>query len=536
MLINIVFCLGADQVRPSQNNGIFTRLPRHIQKIMTKTGQRSSSRLEVLIGLAIFDPAQTGSGEIRTYRQFGKRQSSAAGISGGTGRRADAQRLREWYDAFMPEGIRESAARMAALLRLAAIIVGGIAFFTGLGAAGYLFRYDGTVPVNVLPVLVFFALLPLLMLLASALSGLLLRSGTGRIPVFFWWMEWPFRTLLRKADRDLPEGMRRNLSETWLVHSTPAGHYFRRNLQLAGVAYIFGALLWVLFHVATTDLAFAWSSTLEMRGETLYSITNVISAPWRDLVPAAVVDAGTVEATRFYRADGSGFRAVSSGRWWPFIFMSMMVYGFLPRVLAYFCYHWRFRKTVDAAMVASDSGREILGFMEESLISVSSDDRNRAVTPAGPDPDRQIRASGTCVVLLWGLDDIGQSEVRAVLHRKVLSVGSLSGLHSVTGDRKSISQAARVSFENEQCDILIMVPLWEPPRLHFEKKLEMLIQEAVKSRIIILPVADEQERNSGTGEVTWHKRVDEINVKHGGKRVYFDSRNVIEIGKLSGSQ
>lgn len=503
---------------------------------MTETGRRRSSRLEVLIGMALFDPGQAGSEEMRTYRQFGKRLDDTLGISGGKGRRADAQRLREWYDAFMPVDIRESAARMAALLRLAAIIVGFIAFFIGLGAAGYLFSYDGTVPVNVLPILVFFALLPLLMLLASALSGLLLRRGTGRIPVLFWWMEWPLRSLLRKAGRDLPEGMRRNLSETWLVHSTPAGHYLRRSLQLAGVAYIFGALLWVLFHVTTTDLAFAWSSTLEMRGETLYSITNVISAPWRDLVPSAVVDAGTVEATRFYRADGSDFRAVSSGRWWPFIFMSMMVYGFLPRVLAYFYYHWRFRKTVDVAMVTSDSGREILGFMEESLVTVSSDDRNRAVEPAGPDPDRPVGASGSCVVLLWGMDDIGQSEVQAVLQRKVLSVGSLSGLHSIAGDRKPISQAARVSIENGQCDVLIMVPLWEPPRLHFERKLEMLMQEASKSRIIILPVSDEQERSSGTGNVTWRKRVDEINVKHGGKQVYFDSRNMIEIGRLSGTQ
>jgi len=503
---------------------------------MTDSGRNKSTRLEVLIGLSLFDPGQVSREEARAYRQFAMRQKNAGGISRLTGRQPEAKKLHGWYDTFMPVDIKKSATRIAALLTFATVVAGVLALAAGAGAAGFFFRYDGTAPINVLPVLAIFALLPVVLLLFSVGYALWPRRGSGQIPIFFWWMQYALRPLIRKAGKEGPEGVCRNISESWLVHSTPAGHYLRRNLQLAGMAYIIGALMWVLFHVATTDLAFAWSSTLELRGETLYTVTRTISAPWRDLVPAAVVDAETVEATRFYRADRSDFPAAASGRWWPFVFMSMMVYGFLPRLPAFLFFHWRFRKTVDTAVVTSDSGREVLGLMEESLVSVSSDDRNRAVVAAASDMEPPVTTSGKCVVLTWGFGEIDTPGIRDVINREILSTAFLSGLHSMAEDRKSIAQTARASFENGHCDILVLVPLWEPPRLHFEKKLELLLQEAVKSRVFVIPVADNQDQNEENGHITWRKRVDEINLKLGGKRVFYDSRNVIESGLLSGNQ
>jgi len=503
---------------------------------MTDSGRNKSTRLEVLIGLSLFDPGQVSREEARAYRQFAMRQKNAGGISRLTGQQPEARKIHEWYDTFMPVGIKKSAIRIVSLLTFATVAAGVFAFAAGAGAAGYFFRYDGTAPINVLPVLVIFALLPVVLILFSVGYALWPRRGSGRIPMIFWWMQYALRPLFRKAGKEMPEGMHRNISESWLVHSIPAGHFLRRNLQLAGMAYIIGALLWVLFHVATTDLAFAWSSTLELRGETLHTVTRTISAPWRELVPAAVVDAETVEATRFYRDDRGDFPAAASGRWWPFVFMSMMVYGFLPRLAAFLCYHWRFRKTVDTALVTSDSGREVLGFMEESLVSVSSDDRNTAVAAEGSDAEAPGRSPEKCVVLTWGFGDIDTAGIRNVLNREILSTASLSGLHSMAEDRKSISQTARSSFENAHCDILVLVPLWESPRLHFEKKLELLMQEAAKSRVVVIPVADMQDQHGEAGHVTWRKRVDEINLKLGGKRVFYDSRNVIESGLLTGNQ
>lgn len=512
---------------------------------MTDSGHNKSTRLEVLIGLSLFDPGRVSREEAGSYRQFAMRKDSPGGASeiplknAGRatvlpGRHPEAKKLHGWYDAFMPDNIKTKASRIAALLTFATVVAGVLAFVAGAGAAGYFFRYDGTAPINVLPVLAIFALLPVILLLFSVGYAMWPRRGSGQIPIFFWWMQYALRPLIRKTGKEVPDGMQRSLSESWLVHSTPAGHLLRRNLQLAGMAYIIGALMWVLFHVATTDLAFAWSSTLELRGETLHTVTRTVSAPWRELVPAAVVDAETVEATRFYRADASDFPAAASGRWWPFIFMSMMVYGFFPRVPAFLFFHWRFRKTVDSAMVTSDSGREVLAFMEESLVSLSVDDRNRAVESAASDADSPDGTSGKCVVLTWGFGEIDTPGIRNVLNREILSTVSLSGLHSMAEDRKSIAQIARASFENGHCDILVLVPLWEPPRLHFEKKLELLLQEAVKSRLIVIPVADNQDQNGETGHITWRKRVDEIKLKLGRKRVFYDSRNVIESGLLSG--
>ncbi len=500
---------------------------------MKESRHRKTSALEMLIGLALFDPGRSDSDEIRRYRELGQRLERAeTGKRTGVGGDPDAGKIRAWYQAFMPEDIRKPASRVEALLRLASIIAVVLAFFTGAGAAAYFFRYDGTVPINVLPVLVIFALLPLTFFLFSVGYGLWPRRGSGQIPLLLWWMEWPVRSALQKAGHDIPENLRRQLSENWLVHSTPAGHYLRKNLQMAGVFYIFGALLWMVFHVVTTDLAFAWSSTLEMRADTLHAITRTISAPWRELVPSAAVDPATVEATRFYRADGSGFQAISSGRWWPFILMSMVVYGLLPRLLAWAIYTWRFHKTAHAAIASSDSGREILGFMEEALVTVSKDDRNRQVDPAGPASGQHVAPTGKCVALAWGLDDVEAAEIRNVLNRQVLAVEKFGGLQSLEDDRRRLSHAARSSMGNGHCDILILVPFWEAPRLHFEKRLDMLARETPKSRIIILPVAGDPSGRSGADEATWRKRVDEMNLRYGSKRVFLDVRNVIDISKL----
>ncbi len=494
---------------------------------MNEPDRRNPSRLELLVGLALFDAGRVSSAEVRSYRQLGRRLDEQE-AGGGT----EIRRIRTWYKAFMPDDARNAARRIEALLRLAAVVMAALAVSAGLGAAAWLFRYDGTVPINVLPVLAVFGLLPLLILLFSVGYALWPKKGSRHIPILLWWIERPAQSIIQKAAQDLPASVRQQLTENWLVHFAPAGNYLRKNLQLAGVLYIVAALGWILSQVAFTDLAFAWSSTLEVSGETIYAITNTISAPWRSMVPAAVVDAATVEATRFYRADSIGYQAVSSGQWWKFIIMAMLFYGLLPRVLAWFFFRWWFRITADTATVSSDSSREILGFMEQSLVTVGKHDGNRQVEPVGPAIGDKIAPSAKCIVLTWGLDVTDESGVRNVLSRQVVGMHGIGGLRSLDHDQKAVTDAARASIKHGNCDILILAPLWEAPRLHFEKRMALLEREAPKSRIIILPVIEEDQGRTEADEATWRKRVDDMNLRFGSKRLVFDSRNVIESHRI----
>ncbi len=508
---------------------------------MEGTRYNEHSRLEILTGLSLIDTGTIPEDRIREYRQFGFRLGREHSGAGSVSR---LQKVGAWYQTFMPGHIKERAKTVTGYLRLISILVGIMAFVTGAGAAGYLFYYDGTAPVNVLPVLTLFAFLPLLLLLLSAGYVWIGSRSSGHLPPIFRWIEGPVRSRIRKAVEDISgkadhslkselSGLRSNATEIWLVHSEPVRYFLKQNLQLAGTAYLTGALLWMLFNVITTDLAFSWSSTLEVEGEALYSFTQIISAPWARIVPSAVVDFNMVEATRYYRADRGDFQVASSGRWWPFIFMTILVYGFFPKALAFAWYRWRFIRTSDQAILASDSGSQIIGFMEDLLVTTKGDDDNNSAARAGISPERPVESSVNCVVLFWGLGGTDPSRIQNVLNRKVIFARHIGGLNTSEEDRNILLDSARLSQNSSHCDILVLIPYEESPTIRLEKKLHLLAGNS-QSRIIIMPVIEERSRNCQANEINWRTRVDQINEAFGRKRVSLDTRNIIDSSHLTG--
>ncbi len=509
---------------------------------MEDTRQNAQSRLEMLTGLSLFDAGSVPEERIREYRHFGFRLDRERP---GAEPLSNLHKIGAWYHAFMPGQIKETAATVTGYLRLISLIVGILAFVTGAGAAGYLFYYDGTAPVNVLPVLALFAFLPLLLLLLSAGYAWIGSLSSGHLPLIFRWIEGPVRSRIRKAVGEMSDktdystksglsDMRGNASEIWLVHSEPVRYFLKQNLQLAGTAYLTGALLWMLFNVITTDLAFSWSSTLEVEGETLYSITRIISTPWARIVPSAVVDSDTVEATRYYRADRGDFQAVSSGRWWAFIFMTILVYGFLPKALGFAWYRWRFISTTDQAILASDSGSRIIGFMEELLVTTKGNDENNSDVRTGILSEKPVKSSDNCVVLFWGLGETDTSGIQNVLNRKVIFARHIGGFNSSGEDSNILMECARLSLQSGNCDILVLIPFEESPTIRLEKKLHLLLVESSQSRVIIMPVIEDSTRNRKANEVNWRTRIDQINEAYGRKRVYLDAHNIIDSNRLTG--
>lgn len=526
-----------------------TNINLQILTLMEGARQNAQTRLEILTALTLFDAGSVSDKRIRESRQLGFRlnqdHADAAKLT-------DIRKIQAWYRVFMPEGIKETAGKVTGYLRFASLAIGILAFLTGSGAAGYLFYYDGTAPVNVLPVLTLFAFLPLVLLLFSVGFSLIGSRRSGQLPMVFRWIEGPVRSRLRRAaeqtsdgseeqisggvaedGEETQSGLRSNVTEIWLVHSEPVRYFLKQNLQLAGAAYLTGALLWMLFNIITTDLAFSWSSTLEVRGEKLYSITQTISAPWARLVPSAVPDRDTVEATRYYRADRSDIQAASSGRWWPFIFMTILVYGFLPKALAFAWFRWRFSKTTDQAILSSDSGSQIIGYMDDSLIVTEGDEGNNATVYAKPSSGSPADPTGNCGVLFWGLSDTDTAGIQNVLNRRVLYARHFGGMNTTEQDRNILMECARLSLQNNHCDILVLVPFEESPTIRLEKKLHFLLGESRQSRIIIVPVIEESDKKRQADEINWRSRVDQINEAHGRKRVYLDVRNILDINRLT---
>lgn len=127
--------------------------------------------------------------------------------------------------------------------------------------------------------------------------------------------------------------------------------------QGMGVAFQAGAILGLIGLVWFRHVGFYWESTTESAmGEALVRITAVLSWPWARWVPQAVVDREWVEAIRRIMAQGP---VADSGPWWKFLVMSLLCWGFLPRLVLWWLSAWRERRVLAGLEFQSPACRRL---------------------------------------------------------------------------------------------------------------------------------------------------------------------------------
>lgn len=102
-----------------------------------------------------------------------------------------------------------------------------------------------------------------------------------------------------------------------------------------------GMLLTFIAYLALTDMAFGWSSTLDVSSQTVFQLTTVLSLPWAAFVPDAVPSLALIEHTRFFRIDAVQIdHAAMYGQWWSFLLMNLIIYALIPRLITWFLASW----------------------------------------------------------------------------------------------------------------------------------------------------------------------------------------------------
>ncbi|HEX8294955.1 MAG TPA: DUF2868 domain-containing protein, partial [Chthoniobacteraceae bacterium] len=218
-----------------------------------------------------------------------------------------------------------------ALLTLAILL--GLSL--GAGVASGLLNYRGDEPVNVAW---FFAATVgvqwLLLLLAGALW--LVRKLTGLLDDFrplqalMGALLWAFNAGVRK----LP-GEKRESARAVMARITQRGEIYGAispwplliATQLFGVCFNLGVLAALLLHVALTDVAFGWQSTLRTSPEEAFRLVSFLAQPW-SFAPDAHPTLDQVVASRF--AYSEGIRPLSQNAmasWWPFLCYAVLFYG-----------------------------------------------------------------------------------------------------------------------------------------------------------------------------------------------------------------
>ncbi len=243
------------------------------------------------------------------------------------------------------------AARLERAVAIAGIGVLVSGALTGAGTAAGLLRYDGSTPINLLHFVGVFVVLQGLLLVAWIVALAAWRGSwrsPGAVAALLGGM---VRSALRHGlSGDRHDALRADLD--WLRRI--GGWYsgierwsLARLGQLFGVSFNAGALAITALLMATSDLAFAWRSTIDWRPEQIHALLTAMSAPWGWAVPVAVPTLELVGASHHFR--GAGAPALSPelmARWWSFLLLSLICYGLVPRGLAWWVAELRLRRAL----------------------------------------------------------------------------------------------------------------------------------------------------------------------------------------------
>ena len=233
-------------------------------------------------------------------------------------------------------------------MRIMRLLLAATAFVFGAGLTWGLLSYTGREPVNVftcLWVLVAPQVILLLVLLLSSVFYQIRGSGSFKLvyPLLTAILHGMIQRVGRFAAKKMDAGRANRIREVYALlgktRTVYGSVFFWPVFLLAqGFALFFNAgILGAMFlKVAITDLAFGWQTTLQVSQESVLRFVETVALPWSWLFspPLAHPTLEQIAGSRMILKDGIFHLAtVDLASWWPFIFLSVLFYGFLPRLL-----------------------------------------------------------------------------------------------------------------------------------------------------------------------------------------------------------
>jgi hypothetical protein len=360
------------------------------------------------------------------------------------------------------------------------------------GTVRGLLTYNGQHPVNVLPFLAIFFVLPLCFLLLLFLRGLLSRL-MGRLPG--GWVtasgHWLLVRVMKKNQVDLP------VTDVW--HRLKALHprVFAWQAwilsQSFALAYYLVALGFFLFYLSVNDYAFAWQTTLRMGPDALLTLVQTIAMPFAWLGSAFVPTAELIQATQYDRftarymaAEGSGVAA----DWWPFLAAVMFFYGCLPRLLLFIFFKLRLERHLAALRFDDLASEELWLRLQDNGLGWDAAPGTQDV-PEPPVP-RALSAGQkqSLLVIRWRQAPFRDDELRAWFEARGHAVESLLDAEG----RDSEFEPILSRLKQGQALALVCDP-WELPGEAFNR-LRLAMREKLPSQTPIFLVPLEHDRDA----------------------------------------
>ncbi len=265
--------------------------------------------------------------------------------------------------------------------------------------------------------------------------------------------------------------------------------------QRFAVGFNLGLVGMFLFFSFATQPVFGWQSG-QLNCTRLEHATRVLASPWFWLVPQGRPSANDIRGT-YYRPDprhahsdcGPTSGPVERG-WWTFLFVSMLVYGLIPRAILDALSSWQVRRSAhDAALYHPDS-RELLRRMQRPLVDTgarlqtASSGVRLPMVETEPEPEVPTISLGRGFVLKWAGIQLPDDEVYDLVRRQWDI--DIAALYEVGGlDVSRDEDALRALATNPDIDqVMLLVEAWQPPVTDYRNFVTQLRQTLRNGKMI----------------------------------------------------
>ncbi len=341
------------------------------------------------------------------------------------------------------------------ILSTATLLLLIVSFFLGIFSGLALLKYSGSEPVNLLYFLGAVFLLPLLTMAMALLA--MLRANRAKSTLIHlspaYWMERIFIFFTDKNHEMNYKIQVNPLVANWII--------IRRSQELA-LVFSLGLFLALMGTVASQDIAFSWSTTLQITPEAFHRFVSMFALPWKAVLPQAVPSLELIEHSHYFRLGGklnSGMieHAELLGEWWKFLAMITLFYALFLRFVLFVLASIGLKSALKRAILLISGARDLLREMEEPLIQSEASIAEKEFKP-------EKLVEGVIVTSIqktynstmgWAIDEMSILVQNDRLSLEVDDTYEVGGSHTLEEDQRIVESASG--------DILLYVKSWEPP-------------------------------------------------------------------------
>ena len=349
-------------------------------------------------------------------------------------------------------------------------------------------------------IVVFFPLFTITLTLLSMIRANSAQSLLVHVSPAYW-MEKVVALFPNRVQEDIQALKINPLLANWVV--------IKRS-QIIALFFSFGLLLALLGMIITKDIAFAWSTTLDVSAESFHEFLQLMAYPWREFLPSAVPSVELIERSQYFRlGDKLSEEMIGNasilGQWWKFLAMATLVYALILRFLVYLLASFGLHRAIKKSLLSLKGSAKLLREMNEPIITTHANQAEQTFVPNESDYAQVVSRLDASydVVQGWAMAKeqlVVLCDAKGVIAPKFYEVG---GSNTLDEDSEIISKS--------RGEVLFFVKSWEPPTMDFVDYVVALVKKADKVIIVPVGTVDNNYQVKSTHVDVWDRKLSSIN-------------------------